>query len=65
MKDDRGAKPGNVKSLTVTGFHNSFPGCVRSFREAIKPVAGVTGELDAAALVEALNKAGFHVKVRP
>jgi copper chaperone CopZ len=77
FKDDSGVKPGVVKSLTVTGFHNSCGGCVKSFREAIKDVKGVagvaakanvssaevTGEFDAVELVKALNKAGFHVKV--
>lgn len=77
FKDDSGVKPGTVKALTVTGFHNSCGGCVKSFREAIKDVKGVagdnakskvttaqvTGEFDAAELVKALNKAGFHVKV--
>jgi periplasmic mercuric ion binding protein len=77
--DDSGVKPGKVKSLTVTGFHNSCGGCVKSFRDAIKDVPGVarvaakakvssaevTGEFDAAELVKALNKAGFHVKVKP
>jgi copper chaperone CopZ len=78
FKDDSGVKPSKVKSLTVTGFHNSCPGCVKSFRAAIKDVKGVTGddakprvttcevtgEFDAAELVKALNKAGFHVKVK-
>lgn len=78
FKDDSGVKPGKVKSLTVTGFHNSCGGCVKSFREAIKDVPGikgdnakakvttatVTGDFDAAKLVKALNKAGFHVKVK-
>ena len=78
FKDDSGVKPGKVKSLTVTGFHNSCGGCVDSFREAIKDVKGVagdnakakvttaevTGDFDAAELVAALNKAGFHVKVK-
>ena len=78
FKDDSGVKAGKVKSLTVTGFHNSCGGCAKSFREAIKDVAGVTGddakarvttcevtgEFDAAELVKALNKAGFHVKVK-
>lgn len=78
FKDDSGVKAGNVKSLTVTGFHNSCPGCVKSFRAAIKDVKGVsgdnaksrvstaevTGDFDAAELVKALNKAGFHVKVK-
>ena len=79
FKDDSGVKAGAVKSLTVTGFHNSCQGCVDSFREAIKDVKGVTGDtakskvttaevtgdFDAAELVKALNKAGFHVKVKP
>jgi copper chaperone CopZ len=77
FKDDSGVKPGTVKTLTVTGFHNSCPGCVKSLREVVKDVKGVTGvaakskvstadvtgEFDAAELVQALNKAGFHVKV--
>lgn len=78
FKDDSGVKPGMVKTLTVTGFHNSCGGCVKSFREAVKDVKGVagvaakpkvrtaevTGDFDAAELVKALNKAGFHVKVK-
>ena len=44
FKDDSGAKAGKVKSLTVTGFHNSCPGCVKSFRAAIKEAPGVTGD---------------------
>jgi len=78
FKDDSGVKAGKVKSLTVTGFHNSCQGCVASFREAIKGVKGVasdnakakvttaevTGDFDAAELIQALNKAGFHVKVK-
>ena len=78
FKDDSGVKSGQVKTLTVTGFHNSCGGCVKSFREAIKDVKGVagdnakakvttaqvTGDFDAAELVKALNKAGFHVKVK-
>ncbi len=75
---DSGVKSGTAKTLTVTGFHNSCGGCVKSFREAIKGVKGVagdtatpkvttaevTGNFDAAELVQALNKAGFHVKVK-
>ena len=78
FKDDSGVKAGQVKALTVTGFHNSCPGCVKSFRAAIKDVKGVTGdnaksrettcevtgEFDAAELVKALNKAGFHARVK-
>jgi copper chaperone CopZ len=78
FKNDSGVAKGEVKSLTVTGFHNTCGGCVKSFRDAIKAVPGVkadnakakvgtaevTGDFDAAALVDALNKAGFHVKVK-
>jgi copper chaperone CopZ len=78
FRDDSGARPGKVKALTVTGFHNSCPGCVKSFRTALKDVPGVagdtckskvrtcqvTGEFDPAELVRALNKAGFHVRVK-
>ncbi len=77
FKDDSGVKAGTVKTLTVTGFHNSCPGCVKSFKDAIKDVKGVagvaaksrvstaevTGEFEAVELVRALNKAGFHVRV--
>ena len=78
FKDDSGVKAGKVKSITITGFHNTCPGCVRSFRQAIKDVKGVsgdtaksevttcevTGDFDAAELVKALNQGGFHVKVK-
>jgi len=78
FQNDSGVKAGKVKSLTVTGFHNSCPGCVQSFRKAIKDVPGVAGDnaksrvttcevrgdFDAAELVKALNTAGFHVKVK-
>lgn len=77
FKDDSGVKAGPVKALTVTGFHNSCGGCVKSLKDAVKDVNGVagvtakakvstaevTGEFDAVELVKALNKAGFHVKV--
>lgn len=78
FKSDSGVKKEKVQSLTLTGFHNTCPGCVKSFRVALKKVEGVTsddckpsvttctvkGNFDAAALVEALNKEGFHVKVK-
>jgi mercuric ion binding protein len=77
FKNDSGVKPGLVKRLTVTGFHNTCGGCVKSFRDAIRGVKGVTGdnakakvttatvtgEFDAAALVKAINDAGFHVTI--
>ena len=78
FKDDSGVKAGTVKTLTVTGFHNSCGGCVKSLKDAVKDVKGVsgvtakakvssaelTGEFDAAEAVKALNAAGFHAKVK-
>ena len=67
-----------MKSLTLTAFHNSCNGCVKSFRDGIKGVPGISsdtlkakvttceirGDFDAVQLVQALNKAGFHAKVK-
>jgi hypothetical protein len=52
-----------------TEFDDSCPGCVKSFRAAINDVKGVSGDnaksrLNTAEPVKALNKAGFHVKVK-
>ncbi len=78
VKDDSGVPSGKVKTLTVTGVHNCCGSCTRAIKEAVKKVDGVTadtakakettfevtGDFDAAALVKALNAAGFHVKVK-
>ena len=75
IKDDSGVKEGKVKSLTLKGIHNCCGSCNNSIKKAVKAVAGVTsddakpksgtltikGDFDAAALVKALNEAGFHV----
>ena len=77
IKDDSGASAGKVKSLTVTGAHNCCGQCCRALKATVKKVDGVkedtampkgksftvSGDFDAAALVKALNAAGFHVKV--
>lgn len=77
-KDDSGAKEGKVKRLEVTGVHNCCGGCNNAVKKAIKTVDGVEadtakankdsfvveGNFDALSLVKALNKAGFHVKVK-
>jgi copper chaperone CopZ len=77
VKDDSGARPGKVKSLTVTGAHNCCGACCRAIKATVKKVEGVqedtampkektftvSGDFDAAELVKALNAAGFHVKV--
>ena len=78
IKDDSGVKPGKVKKLEVSGVHNCCGSCTSSLKSALKEVSGATGhslkskdttftvegDFDAAALVKALNDAGFHVKVK-
>jgi copper chaperone CopZ len=78
VKDDSGVKAGKVKSLTLTGIHNCCRLCCKTIKATVKKVEGVTeddaepkvntftvkGDFDAAALVKALNDAGFHVKVK-
>ena len=76
LKDESGATAGNVKSLTVSGIHNCCKKCSIAINETIKKVPGATGEVaakaetftvtgdfDAAKLVEAFNEAGFSIKV--
>jgi len=77
IKDDSLATKSKVKSLTLTGVHNCCGSCCKAIKAAVKTVAGVTGDtakpkattfevtgdFDAAELVKALNKAGFHVKI--
>lgn len=75
-KDDSGAPSGNVKSATISGFHNCCKKCTTTLNDTIKKVPGasgevaqkettvtVTGDYGAAKLVQAFNDAGFHVKV--
>jgi len=78
MKAQSNVPQGKVKSLKVSGIHNCCWPCCEAIKEAIKTVAGVTGDtakseatsfevtgdFDAAALVEALNAAGFHAQVK-
>lgn len=78
MKDDSGAKAGKVKTLTVSGIHNCCKQCCVAIKGIVGKVDGVnsdtaqpqkrefevTGDFDAAAVVKALNAAGFHVKVK-
>jgi copper chaperone CopZ len=78
MKADSGVEAGKTKSLTLTGIHNCCPQCCKAIKATVKKVEGVTeddatpkmdtftvkGDFDAAALVKALNAAGFHVKVK-
>lgn len=75
MPDNSGVKEGKVKRLELVGVHNCCGGCNSAIKEAIATVAGVEkdtaapksktlvveGDFDGLALVQALNKAGFHV----
>jgi copper chaperone CopZ len=78
IKDDSGAAKGKVKSLTLVGIHDCCGMCNAAIKKALKTVDGVkedtamaksdtfevTGDFDAAAVVKALNAAGYHVKVK-
>ena len=69
---------GKVNSLKVSGIHNCCWPCCEAIKEAIETVAGVTGDtaesevttfevtgdFDAAALVQALHDAGFSAQVK-
>lgn len=69
---------GKVNSLKISGIHNCCGLCCGAIKEAIATVAGVTGDtaephattfeiigdFDAAALVKALNVAGFSAQVK-
>jgi mercuric ion binding protein len=70
---------GKVKSLEVSRIHNCCDLCCEAIEQAIATVDGVTGDtakpeattfevtgdFDAAALVKALNAAGFSARVKP
>jgi copper chaperone CopZ len=70
-------KPVIVSSATFKGIHNCCDGCNKPIKEAIKGVEGVTsddaapraaaftvkGKFEPKKVVEALNAAGYHVKL--
>jgi catalase len=78
MKAVSGIPRGRVKSLNVSGIHNCCDLCCDAIKGAIATVDGVTGDtaipgattfavmgdFQAAALVQALNAAGFSAQVR-
>jgi periplasmic mercuric ion binding protein len=78
MKPPNNVPQGKVKSLKVSGIHNCCWPCCQAIKEAVQSVAGVsgdtakseatafevTGDFDAAALVKALNAAGFNAQVK-
>jgi len=78
MPDDSGVPAGKkVKSLTLNVGHNCCGGCAKALIKATKAVEGIeghdiekkkttvtiTGNFVARALVEAMNKVGYHVSV--
>ncbi|WP_161602409.1 heavy-metal-associated domain-containing protein [Tautonia marina] len=78
VKDDSGATDKPVETLTLTGLHNCCRGCAVAVQEALGEVEGIetikaeprsttvtlSGKVIPLAAVEALNAAGFHVKVK-
>ena len=78
VKDDSGVTAGKVTALALAGVHNCCGSCNRAINAALGKVPGVTGntakvkadtfdvtgDFDAAAVVKALNAAGYHVKVK-
>ena len=78
IKDESGAKTGNVKRVEVSGVHNCCGGCTTAIKDAVQGVKGVKehtlknkattfvveGEFSASELVKALYDAGFHAKVK-
>ena len=76
FRDNSGVEAGKVTRLSLVGLHNCCPGCCKAAKEAIAKVEGVEadtlkpnkrafvveGNFDGAALVKALNDAGFHVR---
>lgn len=77
MKAQSDVPQGKIKRLKVSGIHNCCWPCCEAIKGAVKTVAGVTGDtatseatafevtgdFDAAALVKALNAAGFSAQV--
>jgi copper chaperone CopZ len=78
IKPASGLPSGKVKSISLTNLHNCCKACGNAIKKAVKSVSGVsgdtvqpkkadfevTGDFDAAALVKALNDAGFQVQVK-
>lgn len=77
IKEDSGAPVGKSTRLVLRGAHNCCGGCADAIGGAAESVSGVTGStvnpksktfvvegnFDAKTLVQALNAAGFHVRV--
>ncbi len=78
MRTARDIPAGKVQRLTVSDIHNCCEPCYEAIKGALNSVEGVTGDtarpgkiafevtgnFSAAELVQALNAAGFHAKVK-
>jgi periplasmic mercuric ion binding protein len=78
FKIETNVPAGKVKTLSLSGIHNCCGACNSAIKNAVKNVEGVTGntvvpkkgefevtgDFDAAAVVKALNTAGFHVQIK-
>ena len=76
VRDNSGVKAGKVARLELVGVHNCCGGCDDAIQEAVGKVKGVKsntakpksktmvveGDFDGQELVQALFKAGFHVR---
>ena len=72
------ASKGKVKSVTLSGVHNCCGSCCTAIKAAVKKVEGVnrdtakprsdtfevTGDFEPAALIKALNAAGFNGTIK-
>ncbi|MEK6233442.1 MAG: heavy-metal-associated domain-containing protein [Planctomycetales bacterium] len=79
FKNDGGAKPGKVRRAEFIGIHNCCGGCTRAIKQAVGSVEGVVadtvkpnsrsfvveGDFEPAAVIQALNAAGFHARIKP
>lgn len=78
MPENSGVKSGVIERLELVGVHNCCGGCNKAIKAAIASVDGVQadtakaksktlvveGKFDGLAVVNALNKAGFHVRAK-
>ena len=78
MPKNSRVKPGKVTRLELVGIHNCCGGCNKAIKDALASVDGVTGDtatakkrtlvvegnFDGEAVIKALNKAGFHARLK-
>ncbi len=78
LKPAAGVPSGKVTTLSLSNSHNCCGSCAKALKKAVGSVEGVkgdtvkaktadfevTGDFDAAAVIKALNAAGFQAKVK-